>query len=315
MTRSSARRLLQIIGCVVAGWLFAATPAVAAPAGMSIDVPGVSAPVGMAADTDGNCYWVTDGRPATTRTLIAVDSGGRRSRTVSWKAVTTDVQALAWSGGKLYVGDIGDPKGTRARIQVLSPDSLDASSATWRAWDMVYPDGARDAAAMAVSPKGNIYIISRGSSPAIYRAPSTLTRDGDNTLIKVTSAPSGVTDAVFTTDGQRLVLRTADMVSVLDAYTWKTLATATISPAGGQAIATDLGGKGLMIGGTSTAVEAMAMPKPGASATPAASSAAARAVGAEPSKSTASSGRGTLFTLIGAGVLALAAAVVVYRVR
>lgn len=315
MTRSTARRLLQILGCAVAGWLLIAAPAVAAPSEMSIDVSGISSPVGMAADTDGNCYWVTDGRPATTRTLIAVDSSGRRSKTVSWKATTTDVQALAWAKGNLYVGDIGDPKATRDHIQVLSPNSLSGSSASWRAWDMVYPDGARDAAAMAVSAKGNIYIISRGSSPAIYRAPSTLSRDGDNTLIKAASAPSGVTDAVFTPDGQKLVLRTANTLTVLDAYTWKTLSTATISPAGGQAIASDLAGKGLLLSGSSTAVQAMDMPAPGARATPAASSSAAHATGANSSKSTANSRSGTLFTLIGAGVLALLAAVIVYRAR
>lgn len=320
VTRSSARsllqirRLLQMLGSAVAAWLLAAGPALAAPSGMTVQISGISIPVGMAADTDGDCYWVTDGRTATTRTLVSVDSSGRPSKSISWQAAPKDVQALAWADSTLYVGDIGDPSGDRDHIQVLSPMSLSGTSTSWRAWDFVYPDGAHDSSAMAVSPKGNIYIVTKGDSPAVYRASSELSRDSDNALVKVASAPAGVTDAVFLPGGTELALRTADQVTLLDAYSWKTLATANISATGGEAISNDLTGKGLLVSGSSTAVAGMDLPHAGDRATPS-PSASAQAASSESTDSQASPRTGTLIMLIGSVLVALAAAVVVYRVR
>lgn len=318
MTGSPARRVLQTIACAVAAWALTATPALAAPAGFTLQISGISSPVGMAADTDDGCYWVTDGRSATTRTLVAVGDDGSEIRTVSWQATPQDVQALAWADGSLYVGDIGDPSGSRDHIQVLSPQSLGELTTSWRAWDLTYPDSPHDAAAMAVSPKGNIYVITRGASPAVYRAPSELSRDGENTLTRVAAAPAGVTDAVFLPDGQKLALRTNDRLTVIDAYSWKTLSTASISPSGGDAISADLDGKGLQLGGPSTKVTGADVPPTGARASATPSSTPAVAASAAKSAETGSSGNsgiGTLITLIAAGVLAVIAAVVVYRVH
>ncbi len=320
VTRSSARSLLQIsrllpiLGCAVLAWLLAAGPAVAAPAGVTLQVSGMSTPVGMAADTDGDCYWVTDGKTATTRTLVSVDSSGRQAKSISWQATPKDVQALAWADSTLYVGDIGDPSADRDHIQILSPMSLSGTSTSWRVWDLVYPDGAHDSSAMAVSPKGNIYIVTKGASAAVYRAPSELSRDSDNALVKVASAPDGVTDAVFLPGGTELALRTTDQVTLMDAYSWKTLATASISATGGEAISNDLTGKGLLVSGPSTAVAGMDLPHAGDRATPS-PSASAQPASRDSTDSQAASRTGTLLMLIGSVVVALAAAVVVYRVR
>lgn len=314
VTGSLPRRVLQTVVCALAAWTLAAGPAVAAPQGFSIQVSGVSAPVGMAADTDGNCYWVTDGSSRTTRTLVAVDAQGRRSKEVSWQAMPTNVKALAWSDSSLFVGDIGDPTASRKSIQVLSPQALDGSATSWRAWDLVYPDGPHDADAMAVSGRGNIYIVTRGDSPAIYRAPTELSRDSDNTLVRVASAPADVTDAVFLSDGKRIALRTRDQVTLVDAYTWKTLATAPVSPSGGDAISSTLSGDGLQLAGSSTTVTGMSLPGGSTSATPTPSASAAAPAHSD-DDDTAGIRWGTLITLVASVLLAVAAAVVVYRAK
>lgn len=290
------------------GWALAVAPAMAAPAGFTVGVQGVKQIVGLAADPDGGRYWITDGTSATTSRLVAVDESGSPVASVSWGATPTSVQALSWADGQLFVGDIGDPKGTRSSIQVLSPTSLSSTTSSWKAWDLTYPDGKHDAAAMAVSSKGNIYVITRGPSPAIYRAPTTLSRESVNTLTKVASAPAGVTDATFLPDGARIALRTSSAVIVVDAYTWKTVGAATTSTTGGQALTTDLAQKGLEVGTTGskvvgadipTAVDPQATAVATASATPAVV------------RTTAKRSSGTLWAVLAASALAVVAGLTV----
>ena len=165
------------------GWALTAAPAVAAPASLTLDVPDLGEPVGIAADLSEGRYWVTDGTTSGRTTVVSVGDDGKLGAKLNWQAPTTDVQALSWYDEHLYVGDIGDSARRRDHIQVLSPMSLNGGSGSWMAWDFSYPDGPHDAAAMAVSPRGNMYFITRGDKPAIYRTRSNPSRTGVNALI------------------------------------------------------------------------------------------------------------------------------------
>lgn len=316
MTIPSRLRGCAIAALCATGALgLAVAPAAAAPSGFTITAPGVSSPVGMAADSEDDCYWVTDGSSASSDSLIAVDASGARVRNMTWQARTHSIQALSWANGVLYVGDIGDQQTDRSSIQVLSPLATSGTSTSWKAWDLTYPDGAHDADAMAVSPKGNIYVVTKGPSPAIYRSPGALSRSGQNLLEKVAQAPAGVTDAVFLPGGQKLAVRTASQVLVLDAFSWKTVSSGPLAASGGDALSTSLSGGGLVAGGSSAKVSGLDVPTGTASATASAkptSTPSAQASDASSSSGTKHSGTGIALGM--AVVMALVAGVVVHRV-
>jgi hypothetical protein len=88
------------------------------------------------------------------------------------------------AGACLYVGDIGDNLARRSSVSVLiveepawqGTDADAAGSASprevpWRQVDVVYPDGARDAEALAVTGDGTLYVVSKGGggSHGVYR--------------------------------------------------------------------------------------------------------------------------------------------------
>lgn len=299
--------------CALGAFGLTVSPAVAAPKNITISVPGMSAPVGTAADTENDWYWVTDGQPSSTSSLIAVDGSGRRTAKVSWQAQVRHVEALSWANGSLYVGDIGDPDSGRDDIQVLSPLTMTGDSASWKAWDLSYPDGPHDADAMAVSPKGNIYIITKGASPAVYRAPASLSRSGENRMTKVADAPTGVTDAVFLPGGDTVAVRTASQVLVLDAYKWTTKASAPLPASGGDSLTGDLEGKGLLAGQKTAALAGVDIPT-GTSPSPSATPKAAAPASSASADEGGGSRRGTGLALAGALAMALLAGVVVHRV-
>jgi hypothetical protein len=303
--------------CALGAFGLSAAPAVAAPSDITIAVSGMSTPVGAAADTGNDWYWVTDGSPSSTQSLVAVDKTGARAAKVAWQAKVQHVEALAWSSGSLYVGDIGDPDSGRDTIQVLSPLTTDGDSTSWKAWDLSYPDGPHDADAMAVSPKGNIYIITKGSSPAVYRAPASLSRSGENRMTKVADAPAGVTDAVFLPGGDTVAVRTQSQILVLDAYKWTTKASAPLKSSGGDSLSADLSGKGLLAGQKTAKLAGLDVPTGVSSASATPKPSASTSAASADSASSAGGGAnlsGTVVAMGGAVVMAVLAGVVVHRV-
>ncbi|WP_235736313.1 hypothetical protein [Nocardioides alcanivorans] len=77
------------------------------------------------------------------------------------------------------------------------------------AYEFVYPDGPRDAEALAVDPgTGRLHLVSKGVfGGTVYRAPKHLDAEGPNELEAVAEAPGLVTDAAWTPDGTRLLVR------------------------------------------------------------------------------------------------------------
>lgn len=197
--------------------------------------------------------------------------------------------------------------------------SLNGGSGSWMAWDFSYPDGPHDAAAMAVSPRGNMYFITRGDKPAIYRTRSNPSRTGVNALIKVADAPAGVTDATFLADGSRIAMRTDNAIHVVDAYSWHTIGAANFTDGGGEAMTTDLRQANLELTTSATKVTTAQIPSkvekiaavPTASSDHTASQKPTAATEPDSSRSTSKRPVGTVAAIIGAVVLAVVAGVFV----
>lgn len=306
--RSRSASALVALGCA---WGLSAGPAAAVDLTITTDKK-LGTPVGMAADLDNDCYWVTDGSPSTVHSLLALDKTGKEVHRVRWEPAFHDVEAMAWANGVLYVADIGDEKTRRRGIRVMSPTPTAASQSTYYEWMFTYPDGAHDAKAMAVSPKGSFYIVTDGPHPAIYRSGPQVSRTESNPLEKVADAPAGVKDATFLPDGSRLAVLTDHEVRVVDAYSWKTVANAAFS--GGQTITTDTTQKTLEIATSGNKVRGIDFPttltsiSPTPSSTPSAKARATQASG----KPTSKARSGTFIAVLGAVAVALCAGVVTF---
>lgn len=179
--------------------------------------------VGMAPDPQTDGLWLAG--PSADDGVILHSADGRE---VSFGGDPLSVQALAWSGDRLWIADIGDESAERESVVVFRLGSVAGGRTTYHAFDFEYDDGARDAKAMLISGRGRIYIVTAGDDPGIYRAALQPSRQELNTLTRVSDAPAGVTDGTFLSDGATMALRTATGIEYLDAFSWETLATDTI---------------------------------------------------------------------------------------
>src|SRR5688500_5000966 len=114
--------------------------------------------------------------------LLALEAKGNATARVSVSgAAAGDWEAIAVgrcpAGSCLYIGDIGDNEGERARITIFrvpEPDAAARTMAVDAVFHATYPDGAQDAEALLVSPEGRLFIVTKGEqrSVALYRFPS-----------------------------------------------------------------------------------------------------------------------------------------------
>ena len=321
MRRSLRKRLLAaalalplLAALVVGGFGVTAS---AAPAGFTVKVSAVSAPRGMASDPTSDHYWIAG---AGSQEIYAMTPQGAAAGSVPLGFSATDIESLQFANGHLYIGDVGDPKGDRDYVTVYRLNALNfGHTGGYHAWDFAYPDGKHDAAAMMVSPRGNIYIVTRGTSAGVYRAPANPSTSGVNTLTRVADAPDWVTDGVFI-GPDKLALRTFTSLYIVDPYTWKTTATAELpGQPDGQALTTALGSTGKLVALGGTQADDVVVPTTLASVSPAPSVApqaggsagkpasASASTAAQNGGSSASSRTGTLMALLAAAAVALAA--------
>lgn len=135
-----------------------------------------------------------DSRP-TEPLLYAVDVAGRVRgelwvdglKPYDWEAIS----AFRWKGkGYLLIGDLGDNRARRGRgirlDAVEEPGKVEGRLHVGPAWTLrlTYPDGPRDAEAMAVDgAEGAVYILSKRDVPArLYRAPLLAGKGGSRKL-------------------------------------------------------------------------------------------------------------------------------------
>ncbi len=287
--------------------------------------------VGMAWDDRSDRLWVA-GDEASEGVLIGLDDDGQQSL-ISWKADDLQsVEALAIHDGMMYVGDTGNGDGERDEFTVYRFSNLDPGSKKYRAWVFDHPaPGDEDIQTLLVSGKGRMYFVSQGTNPGIYRAPTKPSREGTNELTRVADAPAGVTDGTFLPDGGTVVLRAADGVHVLDAYTWETQAIETYASDPGPESVTALDDDTVLLGG-SAAIREAAVPTSNTTTTPPPAANPSPSPSPSPAPSPSPTGEadgpdaqdpptptprntGTMIALTLAGLVALGAGVVTYLVK
>ena len=275
---------------------------------------------GLASDPVRGVYWaVAD--PASSD-LLALDRTGAQTGTMNLAESVTSVQALASRAGVLYVADIGDPDATRQSVTVLRVGEPGYGETAARMWTFAYSDGPRDAAAFGVSGRGNLYVISRGKDPGVYRANTQPAVGVTTTLTRLGDAPAGVSDMTFLPDGSTMAVWADGGLFLMDGFNLGISAVAPIARTG-EALTTGLEQRLIMLGtgGQTPRVSANQRPTgmtsitPRPSASPSATPSAS--VTTEPTQSGGPGGQpsdsarrtGTWVAIGGAAVLAVLAGV------
>ncbi|MFP5281947.1 MAG: hypothetical protein ACLGIF_00670 [Actinomycetes bacterium] len=282
---------------------------------------------GLARDPRRDRFWtVNDSGDAA---AYALRSDGDVLGALRFRATPIDVEAVAVSGDRLYLADIGDNQKRRQFVTVYYfDDPRPGQTVPYQAYDFAYPDGPHDAETLLVDPTGRLYVVTKESRASIYAAPGRPSRQGVNRLIRVGDAPAYVTDGLFLPDRDRIALRTYVSVLILDATSYATVARAPAPPQPqGESLAVSLDGRSLLLGseGRDSKVYAVPVPDTKADVPPAPASAPGGAPSPSPNprpsptpqpvgQETAvpAGGRqGTLLALAVAGFVALVAGVVV----
>lgn len=236
----------------LAAVLTAAAPASAAaePVTTFVD-PAIEESSGL---VDRGAYVLTVNDSGDDPVVYVVEKATGRTvgRTVYSAGEVVDVEALApGPGGSVWVGDIGDNRGRRDRVTVYRLAGVgpgDGRVAATR-YDLVYPDGPRDAEALLVHPRsGRLYLVTKGLlGGAVYRAPAVLRPGDTHRLRQVARAPGLVTDGVFTADGRRVLLRDYGGLTVHAVPSFRVLARMDLpDQPQGEGLATTLGARVLV---------------------------------------------------------------------
>ena len=228
---------------------------------------------GLARDTKAGSYWTVNDS-GDDGVAYRINTKGRVTGTLEYRADPVDVEAVAMHDGRLYVADIGDNDANRELVTVYYFDDARAAdeSVPYRSWEFRYPDGAHDAETLLVNDEGRLYIVTKGAPGAVYAAPASPERTAVNELTRVGDAPAAVTDGTFLPGGNRIALLTYfGRVEVLDAASYQRVDELTV-PAQKQpeSLTVSLSGKSLLIGseGEDSKVYAVPVPSSGGSATP-----------------------------------------------
>jgi len=330
MARS--RPLSGIVALLLALGLLAGFPLAAAAAdevAFTINDDRITESSGLARDLAAGGYWTVNDS-GDRGVAYGISPTGKVLGTLNYRAQPEDVEAVAVFEDRLYIADIGDNNEEREFVTVYYFDDPRASGLTvsYRAWDFTYPDGPHDAEALLVNEKGRLYIVTKGAEGGVYIAPSEPSREGVNELRRVGQAPAMVTDGTFLPGGEQIALLTPGSVEVVDADTYREVASADLpNLSQPESLTVSLDDETLLVGseGKKSKVYAMAVPgaatpTPTPTPTPSASRTAAPDPGDVPEDdpTAANTGRsraGTLLALGLAAVVAIVAGGVVVLVR
>lgn len=233
-----------------------AVRAMADDAPFTIDRP--LALTGLAADADRSVYWAVE--DPTKGSLVALTPEGQVQGRMTFTTKVTNVQALASRSGVVYVGDIGDPQRTREFIRVLRIGEPGTGAVEPTVWTFQYPDGAHDAAALMISSRGTLFVVTRGERPGIYRTTSQPSAERTNVLQRVADAPAGVSDGAFVPGSGSFYLWADTGLHKMDGYDFSTDAIGAV-PRVGEALAIGLEGKVMLgVGGAKPRVTAEDVP-------------------------------------------------------
>lgn len=242
------RRRLACVTAAIAVFVIA-SPAAAAPGDViTIQDAALTTSGSLAADVDRGVYWTAKPDGDGGGVVHALNPDGSTAGEVRFDAAPSHVEALSFSNGQLYVGDVGDPSRNRDSVTVYRLDSLDYGTTTsFTQWTLHYPDGPHDAATMMVSPRGNIWVVTKDAAAGLYYAQAP-TGPGDHTLMREADAPKWVTDGTFT-GPTTVVLRTYTGLMTFDmsSYTVTAQESAPDQPQG-ESVTSALDGQGMLLG-------------------------------------------------------------------
>ena len=162
--------------------------------------------------------------------IFALNERGETVATVNFPGLEArDWEDVTFSGGWIYVGEIGDNFEVNENIKIyrlhepdLNPDKLgqdiDLKKGSWETMTLTYPDGARNAETLAATPDGHILIVSKnkkGSNFYTLKQPfsngqtATLDKIFDNVQIGETGWLTRlVTSGDLSPDGRELTIIT-----------------------------------------------------------------------------------------------------------
>ncbi|MBA3461760.1 MAG: hypothetical protein H0T46_17480 [Deltaproteobacteria bacterium] len=179
--------------------------------------------------------------------LFALTTSGSAKGTATLQAAAADDWediAVAPCGTKqcIYVADIGDNLMARASVRIYEVDEPAAIqgpvNVTYRAFDIAYPNGARNSEALFVDPRdGESYIITKqATNPStVYRMPRMAGVQSTAVSVGTINIPGGsllVTGADLHVDacGLNLLVRTYDGLYELHAPVGATIAQLVAAP-------------------------------------------------------------------------------------
>ncbi|KAB2973365.1 WD40 repeat domain-containing protein [Streptomyces sp. SS1-1] len=280
----------------------------------TIKDPRITESSGLAASRQHKGIYWTHNDQDTGAYLYAVDSAtGKTVARITMTGVGTprDVEAISMGpDNQLYVGDIGDNDGVEwPYVWVYRlPEPKVLKDQTVRATQYVvkYSDGPRDAESMVVHPKtGRVYIIDKQEEGGhLYVGPEKLSPSGTNVFEPTTPVDLWATDAAFSPDGRRLVVR--GYFGGL-AYDWnggklKRLERVSVPLGQGESVSYSPDGSKIMLGSEGLNSRVVAKDAPGGSESDASSSGG---------DSASSDGDGGTDGTLKAGAVAVAAVLVV----
>ncbi|WP_238153788.1 hypothetical protein [Streptomyces xinghaiensis] len=187
-----------------------------APDSFRIEDERITESSGLAASrTHPGVYW-THNDSEDGPYVYAVDSAtGRTVATVTLAGIEPrDLEGISIGpGGTVHVGDIGDNMGgTWPEVWVYrfkEPEKLRDTTVTPTRFTVRYEDGPRDAESLMVHPKtGRLYLVSKHKEGGgLYEGPAEPSASGVNTFRRIADIGEWATDAAFSPDGTRLVVR------------------------------------------------------------------------------------------------------------
>lgn len=192
------------------------------PAGAPVQIAELPEGSGVAASrrSPGRLWAHNDsGKPV----LLALDTNGALvGRVIVSNAKVEDWEAIAVGpcpgGDCIYVGDIGDNNARRPGVTIYRiPEPANATgSAAADVFNVRFPDGAHDAEALLVSPRGEILVVTKGETGpvGVYRMPrdakpgATVTLEPVGTLRQSVKPAERITDGAISPSGAWVALRT-----------------------------------------------------------------------------------------------------------
>ncbi|MGB3954465.1 MAG: hypothetical protein WBL05_04165 [Brooklawnia sp.] len=320
---ATARQLL-VSAVAAITFLGLASPAVAAPGDVITVTDGeLTDSGGLAADPDTGVYWVAGPGGTDVARVSAINPDGSWAGEVFFDAPVGNFESLAYFEGQLYVGDIGDPNRNREWITVYRLDYLEyGASVPYSEWTLYYPDGPHDASTLMISPRGNIWIVTKDDPGGFYYATAP-EESGEFELIREAEAPSWVTDGTFINPSTAALRTYTSLLSVDMLLYSPTAQEATPEQGQGESVSLTLSGEGLLLGSrTDPELIEVAFPTswqeldpapsapPGQTAEPTPSETADP--GSDGAMGTSPSFGGTVVALGIAGLISLGAAMLVY---